>query len=89
MREELIEVFTALNADPECRAIVLTGAAGTFCSGGDITEMEQRTQMVARARLVVVTDLARLLLTGAKPIVLPHRARGSRSGTAMQRAWPK
>ncbi|MDO7836366.1 enoyl-CoA hydratase/isomerase family protein [Sphingobium sp. HBC34] len=69
MREELIEVFSELNETPECRAIVLTGADGTFCSGGDISEMETRTQMVARSRLVVTTDLARLMLTGPKPII--------------------
>ncbi|MDF8334914.1 enoyl-CoA hydratase/isomerase family protein [Novosphingobium cyanobacteriorum] len=86
MREELVEVFTTLNADPECRAIVLTGAGGTFCSGGDISEMEQRTQMVARARLVVVTDLARLLLTGAKPIVAAIEGAAMGAGLTMAAA---
>lgn len=69
MREALIATLDRLNADDACRAIVITGAAGTFCSGGDITEMESRTHLVSRERLVVTTNLARLMLTGPKPIV--------------------
>ncbi|HEY6869056.1 MAG TPA: enoyl-CoA hydratase/isomerase family protein [Novosphingobium sp.] len=86
MREELIAALTALNTDPACRAIVLTGAEGTFCSGGDIGEMEQRTQMVARERLVVTTDLARLLLTGPKPIVAAVEGAAMGAGLTMAAA---
>jgi enoyl-CoA hydratase/carnithine racemase len=69
MREALFTKLTRLNADPGCRAIIITGAEGTFCSGGDISEMAPRTHMISRERLVVTTDLARLILTGPKPIV--------------------
>lgn len=77
MRVELLEAIAALHADDACRAIVLTGAGGTFCSGGDISEMEVRTQATQRRRLVETTDIARLMLTGPKPIV------GAVEGAAM------
>lgn len=39
MVEELTQVFTALQENRRIRAIVLSGAEGTFCAGGDIKEM--------------------------------------------------
>jgi len=36
MREELREVVARVRADRELRALVLTGANGQFCSGGDL-----------------------------------------------------
>lgn len=39
MVEELTRVFTELKHERSIRAIVLSGAEGTFCAGGDIKEM--------------------------------------------------
>jgi enoyl-CoA hydratase/carnithine racemase len=36
---ELRDLFRALKAAPEVRCIVLTGAGGNFCSGGDVHEI--------------------------------------------------
>jgi enoyl-CoA hydratase/carnithine racemase len=36
---ELRDLFSALNAAPEVRAVVITGAGGNFCSGGDVHEI--------------------------------------------------
>ena len=69
MRIQLLEALRALNAEEGCRAIVLTGAGGHFCAGGDITEMEPRPLAVSRTRMLVGTELARTMVTGAKPIV--------------------
>ena len=38
MWRRLAEVFEALSAEAELRAIVLTGAGGVFCAGADISE---------------------------------------------------
>jgi 2-(1,2-epoxy-1,2-dihydrophenyl)acetyl-CoA isomerase len=36
MRDELVEVFATADADPEVRAIVVTGSGRDFCTGGDL-----------------------------------------------------
>lgn len=43
MVDELTEVFRRARDDAEVRAIVLTGAGGTFCAGGDLKGMKGRT----------------------------------------------
>lgn len=39
MYEELLEIFGDLAGDAHIRAVVLTGAEGNFCSGGDVREI--------------------------------------------------
>jgi enoyl-CoA hydratase/carnithine racemase len=56
-------------ADAEVRAIVVTGAAGHFCAGGDISEMKERTLLENRERWNLVTALIRLIALGPKPVV--------------------
>lgn len=53
MVNELIATFEAVANDPECRAIVLRGAGGHFCAGGDIKDMAG-----ARAKLAAGDDAA-------------------------------
>ena len=36
---ELTATFRALADEPDIRAVVLTGAGGNFCSGGDVEEI--------------------------------------------------
>ena len=38
MRDELVDVLKALQAGPDDRPVVLTGAGGSFCAGGDPAE---------------------------------------------------
>jgi enoyl-CoA hydratase/carnithine racemase len=38
MWRQLREVFTRLQADADCRCVLLAGAGGAFCAGGDIAE---------------------------------------------------
>ena len=69
MRTQLRERLEAVMADGEVRAIVLTGDAGHFCAGGDISEMQERTLLENRERWNLVTALIRLMALGPKPIV--------------------
>lgn len=44
MVQELAAAFAALAASREVRAVVLAGAGGTFCAGGDLQEMAAAAQ---------------------------------------------
>ena len=39
MMERLYTIFTELKGNRDVRAVILRGAGGTFCAGGDIKEM--------------------------------------------------
>jgi enoyl-CoA hydratase/carnithine racemase len=69
MRLALFDRLVELNADDSCRAIVLTGAGGNFCSGGDISEMAQRPIIEGRMRVELSTRIFRMLATGPKPVI--------------------
>jgi enoyl-CoA hydratase/carnithine racemase len=42
MRGEMIAALERVGADPQLRALVVTGAGAAFCSGGDVRGMRQR-----------------------------------------------
>src|SRR5712671_507884 len=44
---ELARIWPALDADPETRAIVITGAGKAFCGGGDLHLLERMTHDTA------------------------------------------
>ena len=72
MRLALLETFKRLlHEDSQSRAIVLTGAEGHFCAGGDLSEMTHVSPslLAMRERIAIGTRLFRLLYTGDKPIV--------------------
>jgi enoyl-CoA hydratase/carnithine racemase len=69
MREALFDHLIALGADDACRAIVLTGAEGNFCAGGDISEMRPRAIIEGRMRVELSTRIFRALVTSPKPVV--------------------
>lgn len=69
MRGQLCERLESAMADEAVRAIVLTGAEGHFCAGGDISEMEPRSILQNRQRWQLVTRLIRLIALGPKPVV--------------------
>lgn len=69
MRTRLAEVAEGSVADPAVRAIVLTGAGHTFCSGGDVSTMERAPAQAARARIEVVQRIARAFAGGPIPVI--------------------
>ena len=69
LRRRLIDALEDLDADASCRAVVLTGAGGTFCSGGDISTMAAGDPLGARHRLALAHRVVRLLVAGRKPVV--------------------
>jgi enoyl-CoA hydratase/carnithine racemase len=69
MREQMIEAFERIEADDAVRAVVVTGAGGTFCSGGDISGMKSPDFTGGRERFRVTHKLVRLMVESAKPYV--------------------
>lgn len=49
MSAEIVAVFGAIKDDRSVRAVVLRGAGGNFCAGGDIKDMAMVRQAVAKA----------------------------------------
>jgi 2-(1,2-epoxy-1,2-dihydrophenyl)acetyl-CoA isomerase len=84
MSARLVEVLREAQVDPAVRVVVLTGAAGAFCAGGDVKAMasgrdrdvgfEERAQ-----RLRERADASRLLHEMPKPTValIPGAAAGA------------
>jgi enoyl-CoA hydratase/carnithine racemase len=60
----------ALNDDPDCRAIVINGAHGHFCSGGDVSGMSlERPLPVGRGRMVLGHRVIRAVVNATKPVI--------------------
>lgn len=69
LRFALMEALEQAQADKAVRAIVLTGAGGHFCSGGDISGMDVNSALEGRERMRRSHALVRLMVLGAVPIV--------------------
>ncbi|MCE0761466.1 enoyl-CoA hydratase/isomerase family protein [Pseudonocardia kujensis] len=68
MRRELRDAVLAAMADDEVRVVVLTGAEGFFCAGGDISTMSDDEQLGIH-RLQLVADLMEAIVAGSKPVI--------------------
>lgn len=69
LRERLAEVLEAAQGDTAIRAIVLTGAGGIFCSGGDISGMNVTEPAAGIERMRRTHRIIRLMVAGRVPIV--------------------
>ncbi len=69
MRQRLVDALEAIEADRELRAVVITGAGGTFCAGGDISGMDVADLASGRERFRLTHRLVRLLIKGSKPVI--------------------
>ena len=70
MRQTLYARLLELVDNDDCRAIVLTGAGGNLCAGGDISEMKRRKVIEGRVRYDLPTRIFKLLVTGPKPLIV-------------------
>ncbi len=69
MRTDLRERLSQAMKNADVRAIVLTGAAGTFCAGADVSQMVVNDEGSAIERLRILHDVIRLLMVGEKPTI--------------------
>ncbi|MCC6613697.1 MAG: enoyl-CoA hydratase/isomerase family protein [Anaerolineae bacterium] len=63
MVEDLITVFGALRERDDIRAVVLRGADGTFCAGGDFAELRAAVDMSAAEQVARTARLDTMLRT--------------------------
>lgn len=68
LRAELREVVMAAQTDRQVQCLVLSGAGGSFCSGGDISAMTSDRD-IARGRMTILHDVVRMLIGGQKPVI--------------------
>ncbi len=69
LRTELIKTIEAAMADDQVRVLVLTGAGGAFCAGGDISIMAQLSREDALDRAELTQHVPRTLWAGTKPVL--------------------
>jgi 2-(1,2-epoxy-1,2-dihydrophenyl)acetyl-CoA isomerase len=71
MRRELVAVLDEVEADAEARVLILTGAGGHFCSGGDVKTMREKRYTAAegRARVELLNTMVRRLVDFPRPTI--------------------
>jgi 2-(1,2-epoxy-1,2-dihydrophenyl)acetyl-CoA isomerase len=58
MRQEMLGVLDEIEADPTARVVILTGAGGHFCAGGDVKTMRTpHTAAEGRGRVEMLNKL--------------------------------
>lgn len=85
LRAALLSAIEAALADARVGAIIVTGAGGVFCAGGDLSTMGALSADAARARMKAGHRLIRLLAAADKPIVsaVEGPAMGGGAGLAL------
>ncbi|OKO81097.1 enoyl-CoA hydratase-related protein [Bradyrhizobium sp. AS23.2] len=84
IRAGLLAGMTRAEKDPAIRAVVITGAGGNFCSGGDIESMKEVTDLAAgRERFRETHQLARLMVGGSKPSIAAVEGWAAGAGIAL------
>jgi enoyl-CoA hydratase/carnithine racemase len=69
IRVGLIAALERAQSDKSIRSIVVTGAGGHFCSGGDISGMDVKSPLDGRERMRLSHQLIRLMVMGSVPVV--------------------
>lgn len=69
LRVELGDALEAASDDSDVRVVVLTGAGGTFCSGGDISTMRRMGPDETIPRMEAAQRVIRAIWDGTKPVL--------------------
>jgi enoyl-CoA hydratase/carnithine racemase len=82
MRKAMYDRLLEIEANESCRAIVLQGAEGNLCAGGDISEMKHREITEARMRMDLPTRIFKLLVNGPKPFICAVEGNAAGAGVS-------
>ena len=69
IRQAMVAHLDDIADDPETRAIVITGAGGTFSAGGDLSTMEDMSAFEGRERIRAGRAMVETMWSSEKPIV--------------------
>jgi enoyl-CoA hydratase/carnithine racemase len=86
MREALLARLQRRFLDEECKAIVIAGAGGNFCAGGDIKSERPAPEAVARMlrhKLARLQELIRAIANGPKPVVAAIEGKAMGAGMSL------
>lgn len=83
LRVELAERLEAAAAASSVRAIVLTGAGGSFCSGGDISSMARQSPALTFPRAQAAQRVVRAIWSTPKPVIAAVEGPAFGAGAAL------
>jgi enoyl-CoA hydratase/carnithine racemase len=86
LRIALADALEAADADSDVRAIVVTGAGGAFCSGGDIATMQRSTEAQALQRVQLAQRVIRAIWNTPKPVLAAVEGPAIGAGAALAAA---
>jgi 2-(1,2-epoxy-1,2-dihydrophenyl)acetyl-CoA isomerase len=86
MRIALAEAIEAADTAASVRAIVLTGAGGAFCSGGDIATMARMAPELAAERIRLAQRVIRAIWNTRKPVLAAVEGSAVGAGTSLAAA---
>ncbi len=83
LRAALRAAFIQADGDAAVRAVVLTGAGGHFCAGGDITSMAAMSADDTKARMADVAATAHAVAACAKPVIACVKGHAAGAGIGL------
>jgi enoyl-CoA hydratase/carnithine racemase len=83
LRIELAERLEEAGAEDAVRAIVVTGAGGSFCSGGDISSMVRQSPALTRPRAQAAQRVVRAIWATPKPVLAAVEGAAFGAGAAL------
>lgn len=87
-RKEILSILSKAAEDDDIRAIVLTGAGGNFCAGGDIRDQGLRNLSAHRERFSLIGDLVLRMARFPKPLVAAVEGWAAGAGFGLALACP-
>lgn len=83
MRDELRAALATLAADDAVHVLVIAGAGGNFCAGGDVRTMGETDAAKIRARMTEVAETALAVAAFPKPVIAAVAGHAAGAGVSL------